>query len=156
MKNSKRYWLLKSEPSSFSINDLASCQKQTTAWEGVRNYQARNLLRDEIKAGDFAFFYHSSCKVPGIVGIVEVVRSGYPDETALDVQSQYYDAKSTFENVIWFKVDVKLVEIFPAIITLQQLKSDSMLQTMKLLQKGNRLSVLPVSQQQWTIILRKK
>lgn len=148
------YWLLKSEPSTFSIDDLAKSNKHTTAWEGVRNFQARNFLRHEMRKGDLAFFYHSSCPEPGIVGIVEVVKAGYPDPSAFDAKSPYYDEKSNLANPTWFTVDVKLQKKFSHLISLAELRNNAKLQPMKLLQKGNRLSVLPVSEQEWQIILK--
>jgi predicted RNA-binding protein with PUA-like domain len=115
------YWLLKSEPDTFSIDDLAAKPKRTTAWDGVRNYQARNMLRDSMKKGDSAFFYHSSCDVPGIAGIVTVVKEGYPDETAFDPKHHHYDADSRATDPRWYVVDVKLVRKFANIITLDEL-----------------------------------
>jgi len=147
-----QYWLMKSEPETFSIDDLAKRPKQTEPWDGVRNYQARNWLRDKMQVGDLAFFYHSNCPIPGIAGIVEIVKAGYPDSTAFDPKSQYHDAKSTPENPRWFRVDVKLVEKFPKIISLNELREISGLQHMRLLQKGNRLSVMPVNAKEWEII----
>lgn len=148
------YWLLKSEPLTFSIDDLAARPKKTEPWEGVRNYQARNMLRDQIKKGDQAFFYHSSCPVPGIAGIVEIVKSGYPDAAAFDPDSPYYDPNSTHENPRWYRVDVKLLKKFPSIISLQNLKQESSLKNFALLQRGNRLSVMPVKVLEWECILR--
>lgn len=148
------YWLLKTEPETFGIDNLVKAKNQTTMWEGVRNYQARNFLQKEMKKGDLAFFYHSSCEVPGIAGIVEIVREGYPDETAFDSTSDYYDPKSTSNNPRWYRVDVKLVEKFKQLMPLHALRANPSLTEMKLLQKGNRLSVLPVSQQEWRIITK--
>ncbi|HEY3486786.1 MAG TPA: EVE domain-containing protein [Gammaproteobacteria bacterium] len=145
------YWLMKSEPDVFSIDDLE--RAGTECWNGVRNYQARNMLRDQMQQGDLAFFYHSSCDVPGITGIMRISRAGYPDATAFDTASPYYDAKSTAANPRWYMVDVQLVRKLKHIITLQQLKTDSRLQDFALLRRGNRLSVLPVSARQWKYIL---
>lgn len=133
------YWLLKSEPSVFSIDDLARAPKKITAWEGVRNYQARNFLC-KMQKGDLAFFYHSSCDVPGIVGIVEVVKTAYPDPT------QEKDLQR------WFAVDVKLVKTFASVITLPTLRANPALKNMLILRKGNRLSVTPVEEKEWRVI----
>lgn len=146
------YWLFKSEPETFSIDDLKACHQGIDAWNGVRNYQARNFLRDQIKVGDLGFFYHSNCKTPGIVGIVAVVRAGYPDLTQFDPQSDYYDPKSTPQKPRWFVVDVKFKQKFSSIISLQTLKMMPELMNMPLLRKGNRLSVLPVMAQEWQIV----
>jgi predicted RNA-binding protein with PUA-like domain len=149
------HWLLKSEPDSFSIDDLAAKPKQTTVWDGVRNYQARNMLRDSMKKGDTAFFYYSSCEVPGIAGIVRVVKEGYPDKTAFDSKDDHYDAESDLKRPRWFVVDVKLVRKLKHLITLDELRrhASDELSEMRLLQRGNRLSVTPVSQLEWDFIL---
>ena len=147
------YWLLKSEPDCFSIDDLSRRPKQTEHWDGVRNYQARNMLRDDIKKGDRGFFYHSSCTPPGIAGIVEVVKEGYPDFTAWDLRSDHYDPGSTPENPRWFMVDVKFVEKFPRLITLDEIKAKPKLHNMIILRKGNRLSITPVTSAEWKAIL---
>lgn len=148
------YWLLKSEPAMFGLADLAAAPNQTTSWEGVRNYQARNFLRDGLQLGDQAFFYHSSTTQPAIVGIVEVVRAGYPDETALDPDSPYYDAASTLDQPRWYRVDVRLLRPLRRAITLAELKCHhAALGDFALLRRGNRLSVLPVAAAQWTLIL---
>lgn len=148
-----QYWLLKSEPGTFSIDDLAKCKNQIEPWNGVRNYQVRNMMRDEMKVGDLAFFYHSSCKVPGIVGIVKVVKEGYPDDTAFDVSSDYYDANSSPENPRWYMVDVKLVQKFKKIITLDALRANPKLDSLLILRQGNRLSITPVAKEAWEIIV---
>lgn len=150
-----KYWLFKSEPSSFSIDDLARAPGRKTAWDGVRNYQARNMLRDEMKKGDRAFFYHSSCEVPGITGIVEVVRAGYPDVTAFDPKDHHFDPDSDPHAPRWFMVDVKLVRKFARNITLDELKrhAGGKLKDLQLLKRGTRLSVMPVSAQSWKFIL---
>lgn len=148
------YWLFKSEPDTFSIDDLTACPHSTDAWNGVRNYQARNFLRDQIQVGDEGFFYHSNCKIPGIVGTVRVVRAAYPDVTQFDPDSEYYEPKSTKISPRWFVVDVKLTQKFSSIISLQQLRITPRLAQMRLLQKGNRLSVLPVSDKEWHEIIR--
>ena len=148
-----RYWLLKSEPKTFSIDDLAKSPGQTTCWEGVRNYQARNFLRS-MKRGDQAFFYHSNDDPPGIVGIVEVVKEAYPDHYAHDPNSHYYDSKVTPESSRWFMVDVKLVKKFPSRLSLPNLRKIAALEGMELLRKGSRLSVQPVRPHEWKSILK--
>jgi predicted RNA-binding protein with PUA-like domain len=149
------HWLLKSEPDTFSIDDLAALPKQTTAWDGVRNYQARNMLRDAMKKGDSVFFYHSSCKVPGIAGIVNVVKNGYPDATALDPKHHHYDADSKPDQPVWYVIDVKLQRKFSRIITLDELREHAgkELRELVLLKRGNRLSVTPVTNENWNFIL---
>ena len=149
------HWLLKSEPSVFSIDSLASAPRKTTAWEGVRNFHARNMMRDTMRKGDLAFFYHSSCAEPGIAGIVEVVRDGYPDPTAADPKSEYYDAKSTVIKPLWYCVDVKLVRRTRTLISLATLREHAAadLDGLLLLRRGSRLSVTPIDQQHWDFIL---
>lgn len=147
------YWLMKSEPDVFSIDHLASRPQQTEYWDGVRNYQARNMLRDQMQVGDQVFFYHSNCKVPGIVGIAEIVRAGYPDHTARNPEGKYYDPKSTEDKPIWYMVDVRLVRKLRRAITLEELKQRPELAEMPLVRRGNRLSVMPVSAQEWEAIL---
>ena len=149
----QHYWLFKSEPNCFSIDDLRHRPNQTTHWDGVRNYQVRNLLRDTIKKGDQAFFYHSSCNQPGIVGTIAVVSGGYPDFTAWDRHAEHYDPKSSAENPRWFMVDVKLMQKFSHIVTLQELKHHPDLQSMRVTQKGNRLSITPVTSKEWQLIV---
>ena len=146
------FWLMKTEPETFSIEDLKKRPNQQEHWDGVRNYQARNIMRDEMKVGDKAFFYHSNAKPPGIVGIVEIISESYPDHTALDPKSSYYDAKSTPDNPRWFMVDVKFKCQFKRMISLQEMKDNPALSGMGLLKKGNRLSVMPVSYHDWQII----
>lgn len=148
------YWLFKSEPTTFGIDDLSQRPKQTEHWDGVRNYQARNMLRDEIKKGDLGFFYHSNCTPPGITGIIEVVKEGYPDFTALDPRSPYFDLKSSPENLRWFMVDVKLVKKFPRLIPLYKIKNHPKLQNMLINRKGNRLSITSVTEKEWKVIVR--
>lgn len=150
---SKKYWLMKSEPSTFGISDLASRPNQTEPWEGVRNYQARNFMRNDMQVGDEAFFYHSNCSEPGIVGIVKIVKAAYPDSFAFDKKSQYYDPKSTPDNPRWFMVDVKLTQRFDSPISLAALKENPLLNEWALVKKGNRLSILPVTSEQWQIVL---
>jgi predicted RNA-binding protein with PUA-like domain len=147
-----KYWLLKSEPGTFSIGDLERRPKRTEHWDGVRNYQARNYLR-EMRVGDRAFFYHSNCAEPGIVGTVSIVREARPDATALDPESAYFDPRSTPEQPRWFMVDVRHQRTFRRTIGLRDLKSRPELDGMPLLQKGSRLSVLPVTPAQWRFIL---
>jgi predicted RNA-binding protein with PUA-like domain len=149
------YWLLKSEPETFGIEDLAKSPAHTTSWEGVRNFQARNMLRDEIKAGDLAFFYHSSCPEPGIAGLVEVVSDGYPDASAWRRGSPYFDAKSPQNKPLWYTVDVRLTQRVEPLLPLATLRdhADGRLKDMLLLRRGNRLSVTPVSAAQWRFIL---
>jgi predicted RNA-binding protein with PUA-like domain len=149
------HWLLKSEPDSFSIDDLGKAAKQSAAWDGVRNFQARNMLRDSIKKGDLAFFYHSSCDVPGIAGIVRITRAGYPDVTAFDPKHHHFDADSDKDAPRWFVVDVKLVRKLKRVITLDELRvhATKKLKDFVLLRRGNRLSVMPVSIRDWDFIL---
>lgn len=147
------YWLMKSEPEAFSIDDLATRPNQIEHWDGVRNYQARNMLRDQMKKGDLAFFYHSNCNPPGIVGIVEIVKDGYPDFTAFEANSKYYDPDSKPDKPRWFMVDVQLKRKFKRIISLEELKLQPELQDMQLLKKGNRLSIMSVTGEQWQFIL---
>jgi len=146
------YWLFKSEPSCFSIDDLSAKPKRTTHWDGVRNYQVRNMLRDEIKTGDLGFFYHSSCALPGIAGVVEVVKNGYPDFTAWDLDSDHFDPKSTPDHPLWYMVDVKLVNKFPRLIPLDEIKKHPKLKNMIINRKGNRLSITPVTADEWKVI----
>lgn len=146
------YWLMKSEPGTFGIGDLAAMPDQTEHWDGVRNYQARNMMRDEMTCGDQVFFYHSNCPEPGIVGIMEVVREGYPDFTAFDPSDPHYDPKSDSSTPRWYMVDVRFVRQFRRTITLSELRDIPQLQGMPLLRKGNRLSITPVSQEHWDII----
>jgi len=147
------YWLMKSEPQEFSIDDLMQAPKQITAWEGVRNYQARNFMRDSMHASDLVYFYHSNCDLPGIVGIAKIVRESYADPSQFDAKSAYFDAKSNPQQPRWFCVNVQFVEKFPKVISLSALKNNIQLQDFALIRKGNRLSVLPVSQQHWNLIL---
>ena len=149
-----KYWLMKTEPTTYSIEDLEKESNQTTCWEGVRNYQARNLLRDDIQEGDRVLFYHSACKEPAVVGTAIVSRPGYPDSHAFDKRSKYYDAKSDPENPSWFMVDVKLEQKFDAPVTLASLREKASLKEMVLLQKGSRLSVQPVKKKEFDIVLK--
>ncbi len=149
-----KYWLMKTEPTTYSIEDLENESNQTTCWEGVRNYQARNLLRDDIQEGDRVLFYHSACKEPAVVGTAVVSRPGYPDSHAFDKRSKYYDAKSDPENPRWYMVDVKLEQKFDAPVTLASLREKASLKEMVLLQKGSRLSVQPVKKKEFDIVLK--
>lgn len=149
------YWLMKSEPSVFGIDDLAAAPRQTTSWEGVRNYQARNMLRDDMGVGDLALFYHSSCPEPGVAGIVEVVKAGYPDASAWNRKSPYYDAKSPENKPLWYTVDIRLKQQLKQVLPLASLRehADGKLDGMLLLRRGNRLSVTPVEAAHWKFIL---
>ncbi|MFQ5470614.1 MAG: EVE domain-containing protein [Gammaproteobacteria bacterium] len=148
------YWLFKSEPDVFSFEDLKRLPKKTDHWDGVRNYQARNFMRDDMKKGDLGFFYHSNCKNPGIVGIVSIVKNAYPDFTAFDKNSSYYDPKSNKENPRWFMVDVRYERPLISLISLNDLKNQSALKDFALVKRGNRLSVMPVSSKHWHYILK--
>jgi len=143
---------MKSEPNAFSIQDLQEAPRQTTCWDGVRNYQARNFMR-AMRIGDQVFFYHSNAEPPAIVGIAEVVREAYPDYTAFDPRDIHYDSKSTPEKPLWDMVDIRLVQVFGAPISLNQLRRDTQVKHMELLRKGSRLSVQPVRPQEWRRIL---
>ena len=148
----RRYWLVKSEPDVFSFDDLLARPKQTTHWDGVRNYQARNTMRDDMKKGDLVFFYHSSADPTGIVGVAEVVREGYPDPTALDPKDAHFDPKSKADAPSWYMVDIKGVQKFKRLVSLAELRTTKGLEKMTLLQKGSRLSVQPVTEKEWAII----
>lgn len=149
------HWLLKTEPSTFGVDDLARAPRRTTAWDGVRNFQARNMLRDQMKRGDTAFLYHSSCEVPGITGIVEIVKEGYPDATAFDRKDHHFDPESKRNAPRWYVVDVKLQRRLARVITLEELRAHASkeLRGMILLRPGNRLSVMPVTAAHWKFIL---
>lgn len=148
-----QYWLMKSEPEAFGIDDLQNRPNQTEHWDGVRNYQARNMMRDEMKVGDRIFFYHSNCAEPGIVGIAEVARESYPDFTAFDPDDKHFDPKSRTDKPTWYMVDVRFVKKLSRTITLRELKLKDELAELALLRRGNRLSIMPVSAQQWQFIL---
>ena len=148
------YWLFKSEPDAFSISDLKAMKGKKDHWDGIRNYQARNLMRDQMVKGDLGFFYHSSCKVPGIVGIVEIVKEAYPDHTSWDPKAKYYDPKSSPDNPRWVMIDVKFRQEFKEIISLEQLRTVPKLEGMALLQKGSRLSIQPVTKAHWNTIVK--
>ena len=148
-----KYWLMKSEPDVFGIDDLKNAPGKTEPWDGVRNYQVRNMMRDEMKTGDLAFFYHSNCKEPGIAGIMKIVREGYPDSTAYDPDAKYYDPKSDPGKPRWYRVDVRYIRKLKRVITLSELKVHPELTDLPLLRRGHRLSIMPVSRQQWDYIL---
>lgn len=148
------YWLLKNEPECFSIQDLAAAANQTTFWDGVRNYQARNFLRDSLKRGDRVFYYHSNAEPSAIVGTATIVREGYPDHTAWDPKSDHFDPAASPENPIWQMVDVKLEQIFARPIPLEELRAVKELDGLELLRRGSRLSVQPVSAAHFAVILR--
>ncbi len=150
----RQYWLVKTEPGDFSFDDLWSSSGRVTGWDGVRNYQARNFMRDEMKKGDLVFFYHSNCSEPGIVGIAEVVKPGYPDDTAFDKKNPHYDAKCDPKNPTWYMVDLRGVEKFPRTIPLAELRANPELAAMPLLQKGSRLSVQKVGGLEWNAVLK--
>lgn len=154
MPAKQQYWLVKTEPDSFSIDDLAASPKQTTFWSGVRNYQARNFMRDEMKQGEQVLFYHSSTDPTAIVGVAEIVREGYPDHTAWDQQDSHYDAASPQDKPRWYMVDLKLVRKFARPLTLTELRKQPALAKMELLRKGSRLSVQPVSKTEFDAVLR--
>ena len=147
------YWLMKSEPDTFSVDDLIKRKQQIEPWDGVRNYQARNMLKNEMQEGDLAFFYHSSCTPPGIVGIVKIVRAGYPDATAFDPKSPYFDPQSTPDKPRWYRVDVQFLEKFPRMITLAELRKIPKLAKLHLLRPHNRLSIMPVDAPSWQTII---
>ncbi len=148
------YWLVKSEPEVYSIDHLAAEAEQRAHWEGVRNYQARNFMRDEMKLGDGVLFYHSNTKPPGVVGTATVVRESYPDHTQFDSNSRYYDPKATPESPRWFMVDLAFAEKFPRLLSLDEMREMPGLENLPLVRRGNRLSVMPVSPAEWKAILR--
>jgi predicted RNA-binding protein with PUA-like domain len=148
----RRHWLVKSEPDSFSFDDLLASPGRTTCWDGVRNFQARNFMRDEMKLGDLVFFYHSSTDPAAIVGIAEVARESYPDHTALDAKDPHYDPKSKRDAPTWMMVDLRARKKLPKPLTLADLRGVQGLEKMALLQKGSRLSVQPVTKQEWDIV----
>ncbi|WP_277656821.1 EVE domain-containing protein [Seleniivibrio woodruffii] len=149
-----RYWLMKSEPGCFSVDDLAARPDSTTPWDGVRNYQARNFMRDDMKAGDRVLFYHSNCEEPGVAGLAEIACEAYADYTAFNPAEKHYDPKSVPEKPVWMMVDVKLVDKFDRVVTLKEIKADDRLSGMELVRKGSRLSVQPVSENEYKTILR--
>ena len=149
------YWLMKSEPNTYSIDDLINQPNKTDHWDGIRNYQVRNFLRDDFRQGDLAFFYHSNCKIPAIVGIVEIVSDAYPDYTAFDINSKYYSKVGNPENPVWFMVDIKFRRKLNHCISLAILKeyTSQLGSDFSLIKKGNRLSIIPLFKKQWDFIL---
>jgi predicted RNA-binding protein with PUA-like domain len=147
-----KYWIMKSEPDAFSIDDLINMKNQTEHWDGIRNYQVRNFIRDEMKKGDLAFFYHSSCKNVGVVGVAEIVKEAYPDHSQFDSSSKYYDPKSSKENPRWFMVDIQFRYKYKSIISLKDLKETAGLENLRLVQKGNRLSICEATEKEFKII----
>jgi predicted RNA-binding protein with PUA-like domain len=148
----RKYWLFKSEPDEFSIRDLESRPQQTEPWDGVRNYQARNFMRDEMKCGDLALFYHSNCPETGVAGVCEITRESHPDPTSWEKGHKHYDEKSSPENPRWFMVAVTWRETFPRTVTLEEIKAHPKLQDMRIVQRGNRLSVTPVTKAEFDTI----
>ena len=148
----QRYWLMKSEPDVFGIDDLAKAKRKTTAWWGVRNYQARNFMRDDMQLGDEAFFYYSGCAEPGIAGIVTVAKLAYPDATQFDSGSKYFDPKATSQNPRWFNVNVRFVRK-TRLVGIKELRSHPELAGMRILQTGNRLSITPVDPAEWNFVM---
>ncbi len=148
-----QYWIMKTEPNTFSIDDLKTSPKKTSPWDGVRNYQARNFMRDQMKLGDIILIYHSSCKEIGLAGIAKVVKESYPDHTALDESGKYFDPKSSKDNPRWFMVDVKWIKTFKRIISLTELKAHKDLNNLILTKKGNRLSIMPLLEKDYETII---
>jgi predicted RNA-binding protein with PUA-like domain len=147
------YWLMKSEPSDVSIDDVLAMKNQTVAWYGVRNYQARNFMRDQMKVGDGVLFYHSSCPEPGVAGLARVASAAYPDATQFDKKSKYFDEKSTQEEPRWINVDVQVTEK-TRLLSLNELRENESLADMLILKRGNRLSITPVTAQEWRVITK--
>lgn len=147
-----RFWLMKAEPAECSVDDALAAPQATVPWTGVRNYQARNFMRDEMRLGELALFYHSSCEMPGIAGIVEVARLAYPDATQFDHKSEYFDPQATRDKPRWFNVDVRLVKK-TRLVPLSELRDHPKLAKMRLLQRGNRLSITPVDPAEWEFIM---
>ncbi len=150
----KKYWLVKSEPDVFSLNDLKKSKNKTTCWDGVRNYQARNFLRDEMKKGDEVLFYYSNTDPNAVVGICEIVKEGYPDHTQFDPDNKHYFPSADPKNPVWYMVDIKFVEELKKPVTLEKIKNNPKLKNMKLVQRGNRLSVMPVAKEEWNEIIK--
>jgi predicted RNA-binding protein with PUA-like domain len=148
------YWLIKSEPDAFSIDDLKNCPGRTDHWDGIRNYQARNFIRDAMRKGDLALFYHSSCAKPGVVGICEIVSAAYPDHTAFDPASKYFDPGSDPENPRWLMMDVRYKRKLKRLISLEEIKQHAeRLDGLPLIRRGNRLSIMPVDKAHWDLII---
>ena len=148
------FWLFKTEPDAFSIDDLAARPQLTEPWDGVRNYQARNFLRDKVQLGDKVFIYHSSCKQVGIAGVAEVVKAGYPDTEQFNPESKYYDPKASIDAPRWYRVDVKFVEKFNTVLPLKIIKSLPEVMEVGLVKKGHRLSIMPVEENEWHALYR--
>ena len=153
-KRARRYWLLKSEPDVFSFQDLWDSPKRTTFWDGVRNYQARNTLRDDMQKGDGVLYYHSRAKVPGVAGVAEIVRAGTPDPTQFDPEEKYFDPKAKREEPRWFGVHVQAKGVLPDFVSLVDLKAEPKLADMAVVQRGQRLSVQPVTAAEWKQVLK--
>jgi predicted RNA-binding protein with PUA-like domain len=149
-----KHWLMKSEPDEFSIDDLVKAPNKSTPWFGVRNYQARNFMRDQMRVGDLVFFYHSSCPEPGIAGIAQVSSTAYPDDTQFDKKSKYYDSTASRDAPRWMLVDVRLIKKTP-LVSLAELRLHPQLESMRILQRGNRLSITPVDPREWDFITNK-
>lgn len=149
-----KYWLMKSEPDVFSIDDLK--KKKKSGWDGVRNYQARNYMRDDMQLGDLILFYHSSCEVPGVSGLAKVCKTSHPDPSQFDSKSDYFDPKATIDRPRWFMVEVEFVERFDRVVTLAELKNEKELSNMPLVQKGSRLSINPVTHKEYETIISLK
>jgi predicted RNA-binding protein with PUA-like domain len=149
-----KYWLFKTEPSTFGVDDLERARKRTSIWDGVRNYQVRNMLRDEIKKGDRVLFYHSNAKPPGIAGTAIVVKSGYPDFTAFDPRNKHYDPKSRTDEPTWYMVDIKFESAFADLVSLEEMKPIPALAAMEVLRRGSRLSVQPVRKNEFETVLK--
>lgn len=148
-----QFWLMKSEPDVFGIADLARAPRRRSAWDGVRNYQVRNMIRDDMRVGDLAFFYHSSCAEPGIYGVMRIAKEGYPDPTAFDPTNDHFDPKSDPKHPTWYLVDVEFVEAFARPVTLDTLRANAeRLKDLLILRRGNRLSITPVTVDEWQII----
>ena len=154
MARAKRYWLFKSEPDVFSFDDLCKAKGKRTLWDGVRNYQARNFMRDQMKKGDGVLYYHSNAKPVGIAGVAEVVKEGYPDPTQFDPKDSHFDAKSDPDDPRWFVVDIKAIAALPEFVTLDALKGNAKLGEMAVVQRGQRLSVQPVTAAEWKEVLK--
>lgn len=152
MARAQRFWLIKSEPDVFSFDDLWKARRRTTYWDGVRNYQARNFMRDDMALGDGILYYHSACPVPGIAGIAEVASKAKPDPTQFDPKDSHYDAKSSPDEPRWCAVDVRAVELFPSFVSLEALRAEPKLAQMRTLQRGNRLSITPVTATEWRLV----
>ncbi len=148
----KKYWLMKTEPETYSIDDLKRDKREH--WDGIRNYQARNFMMKEMQVGDEVLFYHSNCKVPGVIGLAKVCKEAYPDFTAWDPEAKYYDPKSSPDKPRWFMVDVAYVDTFKEVVSLSQMRETDELEGMRLLQKGNRLSIMPVEEKQFRHICK--